>query len=357
MQDALRRLSHPHYFACSLLCLPFPLVLAARLRPAHDLSSTLTTALLAAPVLLALSVAVRKPSDNIESFCETTTFQLRLLNLFGFVFTRNQLGTGWRPVLLYFAAWMMVSFFLPQPAYLGPSKLRVLSSEEFDTEVLLLPAAPSVAFGATGTTAGSVPKIVELPSGESDGPASRGSAIDPAVREKYHLVLFHADYSKKSRELQLTLSRLSNLYTSPALSFDLLDPDVSPTTFYDLGLATGPTSLDLPLLRLYRRGKPVQQVPLSEFETRRAVQRRKRDETKETRKRDGIEDSQSESGEEEDDDDDGGVDSDAESDDEREVEQERAMSRYRWDTSAVAIEQTFKLRERSEIVAGMSTAG
>lgn len=68
MQDALRRLSHPHYLACSLLCLPFPLVLAITLRTAHDLSSTLTTALLAAPVLLALSVAVRKPSDNIGRF-------------------------------------------------------------------------------------------------------------------------------------------------------------------------------------------------------------------------------------------------------------------------------------------------
>jgi hypothetical protein len=113
----------------------------------------------------------------------------------------------------------------------------------------------------------------------------------------------------------------------------LLDPDLSPTTFYDLGLATGPTSLDLPLLRLYRRGKVVQQVPLSEPEARRVVKRRKQDERGRERKRDGIEDVESESGESEDD----GVESDAESDDEREVEQERAMSRYRWDTSAVRL--------------------
>ncbi|TKA52334.1 hypothetical protein B0A53_04802 [Rhodotorula sp. CCFEE 5036] len=322
MQDAFRRLSHPHYVACSLLCLPFPLTLAVRLTAAHDLAPSFTTALLAAPVLLALAVAVRKPSDNIESFCETTTFQL------------------------------LVSFFLPQPAYLGPSKLRTLSTEEFDTEVLLLPPAPSVGLGPDGpgnrsaSAEAAPPKIVELPD-ESDKPAAPAAEeVDPSVRDKYHLVLFHADYSKKSRELQMTVSRLSNLYTSPTLSLDLLDPDLSPTTFYDLGLATGPTSLDLPLLRLYRRGKVVQQVPLSEPEARRVVKRRKQDERGRERKRDGIEDVESESGESEDD----GVESDAESDDEREVEQERAMSRYRWDTSAAAIERVFKLRERSGLL-------
>ncbi|GAA5984673.1 hypothetical protein JCM10908_003453 [Rhodotorula pacifica] len=349
MQDALRRLNHPHYLACSLLCLPFPLWLASRLSSRHDLSSSLTTALLAAPVLLALSVAVRKPSDNIESFCEATTFQLRLLNLFGFVFTRNQLGTGWTAVAAYFAAWMIVSFFLPQPAYLGPSKLRLLTTEEFDTQVLLLPPAPSVAFDAAkpsnSTSDGPEPRIVEL----RDEPES-DSPIDPAARDKYHLVLFHADYSKKSRELQMTISRLSNTYTSPHLSFNLLDPDLSPTTFYDLSLSTGPTSLDLPLLRLYRRGQPVQQVPLSEREARRAVRLRKREARRHERKRDGIQGDEDGEGSESGGNEDEEGDSDADSDDERDVAQERAMSRYRWDTSAAAIERTFKLRERSGLV-------
>lgn len=151
MQDAFRRLSHPHYVACSLLCLPFPLTLAVRLTAAHDLAPSFTTALLAAPVLLALAVAVRKPSDNIgqsvnplayessscrrdltdsgplgtESFCETTTFQLRLLNLFGFAFTRNQLGTGWRAVVGYFALWMGES--LPSPVRRRRHPLQVLT--------------------------------------------------------------------------------------------------------------------------------------------------------------------------------------------------------------------------------------
>lgn len=120
----------------------------------------------------------------------------------------------------------------------------------------------------------------------------------------------------------------------------LLDPDAAPTTFYDLGLATGPTSLDLPLLRLYRRGKPVQQLPLTEREASRLVRRKKRADRRREKQTDGIADSASESGggsgsgsgEEEE----GEGDSGVESDDEREVEQERAMSRYRWDTSAVS---------------------
>ncbi|POY75926.1 hypothetical protein BMF94_1010 [Rhodotorula taiwanensis] len=331
MDSLTTRLNHPHYYACALLSLPLPVWLAVRLAA----SSTLTTALLAAPVLLALSVVARRPLDNLETFAETTTFQLRLLNLFGFIFTRNQLGTGWRTVFLYFGAWMLVSFFLPQPPYLGKSKLVLMTSDEFDTNVLLLPPAPTVALGAA-----SDPKIVEL----KDDDQSYGSeAVSAGKRDKYHLVLFHADFSKKSRQLQLTLSRLSNLYSSPRLDFVLLDPDAAPTTFYDLGLATGPTSLDLPLLRMYRRGKAIQQVPLSETEARRSIRRKKREGRQADKRRDGIVASESESGG-------GSSDEDGasdESEDERQVAQERAMSRYKWDTSGSAIERAFKLQERS----------
>lgn len=60
--DSLKsRLNHPHYYACALLSLPLPVWLAVRLAA----SSTLTTALLAAPVLLALSVVARRPPDNL----------------------------------------------------------------------------------------------------------------------------------------------------------------------------------------------------------------------------------------------------------------------------------------------------
>lgn len=56
-----KRLNHPHYYLNSALCLPLPVVLLASSRA----STALTTALLATPVLLSLSVALRKRSDNL----------------------------------------------------------------------------------------------------------------------------------------------------------------------------------------------------------------------------------------------------------------------------------------------------
>lgn len=81
-RDVVKRLSHPHYVANSLLCavLPALLLLSLDLRS----SPAVTTALVAAPVLLALSVGLRKDSDNIGapdvlrsfSSCKLTSFVL-----------------------------------------------------------------------------------------------------------------------------------------------------------------------------------------------------------------------------------------------------------------------------------------
>lgn len=100
-----------------------------------------------------------------------------------------------------------ISFLFPQPPYLGPSKLTLLNSEvcgqaecsaagsdpgrccqqEFDEQVLLLPPD-----GPGGIKS----KIKEVETGD-------------LVRNRSHLVLFHADWIRKSRELEITLSRLS----------------------------------------------------------------------------------------------------------------------------------------------------
>ncbi|GAA5974335.1 hypothetical protein JCM21900_006473, partial [Sporobolomyces salmonicolor] len=209
-----RRLAHPHYIANSLLCLPFPLLL---LLNSTDSSPALTTALIAGIVLLALSVASRRSSDNIEFLHAAVTFQLRLFNAFGLFFTRRelQIGHSW---LSYVVIWLAVSFFLPQPPYLGPSALQELTSAEFDTQVLLVPAARSAAL-AFASAPLSDPreqgaKIIELPDGaEEPGVAPLLSAADEEARkERYNLVLFHVDYSKKSRELEMTLARLSHQF-------------------------------------------------------------------------------------------------------------------------------------------------
>ncbi|BGP51104.1 hypothetical protein JCM10450v2_007033 [Rhodotorula kratochvilovae] len=312
----LQRLHHPHYYLNSLLCLPLPLVLLSSSRA----STALTTALLATPVLLSLSAALRKRSDNVETLHASTTSQLRLFNLCGLFFCRGQLGiSGWW-VLVYLLGWLLVSFFLPQPGYLGLSNVRNLTAEEFESQVLLLPPASTFSSDSTGSS----PRIVELPS-PSASPPSPSTA---------HLIHFHVPHSALSRDLHLTLSRLSTRYASPALAFGVLDAsaDDAQSAFYDLGLATGPTSRDVPLLRLYRGGKVRAEAPAGEGEARRAVRRRRR----EARARAATKEKEEE-----------GQSDESESEDEREVEQERALRRYRWDTSADAIERTFQLQELS----------
>ncbi|BGP27131.1 hypothetical protein JCM10295v2_006095 [Rhodotorula toruloides] len=308
-RDVVKRLSHAHYVANSLLCAVLPALLLLAL---HS-SPTVTTALVAALALLALSVGLRKSSDNIESLHESVTFQLRLFNLFGLFFLRNEIGItkGW--VLAYFAAWMVCSFLFPQPSYLGPHKLKVLTPESFDTHILLLSPAKYVHLDE--------PKIVELPDEPSDQSAPLASS--PPDPTQFHLVLFYADYDKKSRDLELTLARLSNELATSQLDFCVLDSAKAPTTFYDLGISTSPMAFDIPQLRLYRGGKVVQQYPLSEGEARRKMRRERSTKLEEDL---GVKAGTIES---DDGSEDEGAESDAESEDEREVQRIRDMSRLR----------------------------
>lgn len=264
----------------------------------------------------------------------------------------------------------VVSFFLPQPPYLGKSKLVLMTSDvsrNRQSESIRSHPDPQLRpRNSTRTSSFCLPRpllrserhqIQRLSSSKPttnrmDRRRSRqGSATSttwscstPTLARRV------ANYSSPSRGCQIcahdylrrcpsflratnpsTLVGL-NSYSSPRLDFVLLDPDAAPTTFYDLGLATGPTSLDLPLLRMYRRGKAIQQVPLSETEARRSIRRKKREGRQADKRRDGIVASESESGG-------GSSDEDGasdESEDEREVAQERAMSRYKWDTSGVS---------------------
>ncbi|GAA5863111.1 hypothetical protein JCM8547_002801 [Rhodosporidiobolus lusitaniae] len=327
---ARQRLNAPHYHLTTLLTLPFPLLLLLN----SPSSSTLTLALLTAPVLIALSSAARSTSDNVESLHESTTFQLRLFNLFGLIFTRNLLGTGKRWIAAYCLAWLLVSFFFPQPPYLGLSNLRELTSEEFDTQVLLIPTARDAASAFANAPLSESNRLVDL----DDVPDTK-PPLPLGSPDVFHLVLFHIDFSKKSRDLQMTLARLSALYSSPTLSFSLLTPTAAPTTFYDLSLSTSPTTMDLPLLRLYKGGKVVYQEPLSEESAKAARKEGKRAARKEGRalskKREEPVDSD--------------IGSDTDSEDEREIAQEVALRRYRWDRSAEAIVGTFRLAERSGV--------
>jgi hypothetical protein len=136
---------------------------------------------------------------------------------------------------------------------------------------------------------------------------------------------------------------LSHSYDSPTLSFHLITPDNAPSTFYDLNLSIHPTSLDLPVLRLYRGGKVLAQLPRAAEEVRaerrtKRVEKRKEREADWRRKRKGkssADEEDSASGSETD-----------ESDEEREAEQEVALARYKWDRSAVSCASHFRVDTR-----------
>lgn len=300
-----------------------------------------------------------------EALFESVCWNLKVFNAFGLFFTRSNLGLSSLPAASYLICWLRTpavslsrsatapnfSYLsqsspssspnhptsVPPTSYLSPPKCvppppllptTHFARQEFDELVAIVPPALSLDLSPSNP-------IVELPSPESYEARRRSSTT-------YSVVLFHADWSRKSRELEITLSRLSSQYVlpfrldkdltrkrryaSPSLSFYLLSPDLAPQTFYDLSLSIQPTSLDLPALLLFRRGKVVARLPkgLAEAgEERRREKVVKRRGEREKREKEGRGE-ESESGSEEDG-----------SDEERENEKRVAVERYRWDRSGV----------------------
>lgn len=120
-------------------------------------------------------------------------------------------------------------------------------------------------------------------------------------------------------------SSFHSRYTSSTLQFYITTPDMAPQTFYDQQLSSHATTTDLPVIRMYYRGRLVAQLPrgLEELKTeRRRTRNEKRRKAKQVKA--AANDSCSESG------------SDYESEDEREAETMIAMERYKWDRSAVS---------------------
>ncbi|SCV69476.1 BQ2448_2496 [Microbotryum intermedium] len=364
--DLAQRLAHPHYIANGLLSLPLPLLLIF----ATDADLHIRCLSLAGPMLLVALVLLRDGSREAETNTELVTWNLRIFNLFGLVFTRSWLGLGWIHVGAYLLTWFVVSFVFPQPPYLGPSKMVyldtevsstwptpnirkklkvVLFSQSFDEEVLIIP--PMSKFSSSETSPISATKITEI--------ASDPTTDDYEKRRKnstvWHVVLFHVEWSRKSRELEITLSRMSNQLASPTLSFVLVTPESTPRIFYDLDLSTSATLSfqDLPLVALYHRGELVDRLPKNAKQIALERKQRKEEMRKQgwsskslregRRKREmkklgpAESDEESESG--------SGTD---ESEDEREVQTLAARQRYKWDLTQGSIERAFGLNEKSK---------
>ncbi|SCZ97214.1 BZ3500_MvSof-1268-A1-R1_Chr4-2g07064 [Microbotryum saponariae] len=342
-QDLVQRLAHPHYIANGLLSLPLPLLLIF----ATDAGLLVRCLSFAGPMLLVALVLPRDGKREAETNTELVTWNLRIFNLFGLVFTRSWLGLGWIHVGAYLLAWLVVSFVFPQPPYLGPSKMIHFDTQYFDEDVLIIP--PMTKFSSSET------KITDV----SSDPTVDDYGKRRKTSDVWHVVLFHVDWSRKSRELEMTLARMSNRLASSTLSFGLVTPESTPQIFYDLDLSTSVTSSfqDLPLIALYHRGKLVDRLPknaqkiaLERKERKREMRRqgwsskslregeRKRERKKRTEGADagdGDEGSESDSGTDE-------------SEDEREVQIIAARQRYEWDRTQGSIERAFGLNAKSK---------
>lgn len=192
-----------------------------------------------------------------------------------------------------------------------------IAPQEFDEKVLFI--APASATSDELETIGEV-DLSLLP---SVAMMDKYKELKKSSR-LYRVVLFHAEWSMKSRELEMILSgmscscvplasssyktdRFAKRFSSPTLEFNILTTESCPTTFYDLELSIYPSSLDLPVLYLYHQGELIGRLPgEGEF--------------KELKVEDEGIDS---------------VDEGEESEDERDVERRKGMERMRWDRSSV----------------------
>lgn len=101
---------------------------------------------------------------------------------------------------------------------------------------------------------------------------------------------------------------------------------MAPQTFYEQNLSSHATSTDLPVIRMFYRGRVIAQLPRG-LEELKVDKRRKRNEQRRRARQEKVA-ARDESGSE--------TGSDYESEDEREAETMVAMERYKWDRSKVS---------------------
>jgi hypothetical protein len=85
--------------------------------------------------------------------------------------------------------------------------------QTFERNIVGLPPSIGNPFDA------STPKIVELQEAFTQGP-------DRETAKGWHLVMFHADWNRRSRDVEIVFGRLSLEYATPSLLFFLTMPSL-----------------------------------------------------------------------------------------------------------------------------------
>ncbi|KAK4057412.1 hypothetical protein OIO90_001481 [Microbotryomycetes sp. JL221] len=204
---------------------------------------------------------------------------------------------------------------LPQPPYMGPSKAIWLTAQAFDEQVLIVP--PPFTFNQQDMSHSVNNDHVTTTNKHTFKIQQSGYQQRRQASETYQLVLFHINSSRHSREVELVFSKLSYMYTCSTLKFNIMTPEQSESIFFDQDLIPIPNNSNLPKIKLFFKGKLVQQLPES-FK-----------EGKVRKKKMSVQDTiESHSNQ---------LDSDDESEEENWVQEKSWNLKFKWDRSAVSV--------------------
>jgi len=273
--DLLRRFRHPHYFLNAWLALPFPLLLAlffirnhandnitystdflSSREADHDSGAHINVTWLVLPPVLMAGFAGRVRWNSLESLFGIVANNARLLNLWGLYIIADVLGIHWLWSGLYLVCWLAISFLVPQPMYLGPTKVTALNKDLFEQVILFLPPSPP-----NPSTIKSTRQFQEVLRAQK---LQAKRLLESDEGRKFRVVLFWTEWSKKARDVECTIGRMSWTRTSDNLEFHILPTDgLDPSLPLEYGIDPSPSSTHsgIPTLILFRGGKEIARLP------------------------------------------------------------------------------------------------
>ncbi|KAI8584632.1 hypothetical protein K450DRAFT_217220 [Umbelopsis ramanniana AG] len=226
-----KRLLHPHYVAHALFASVY--LIARFARPSWIQASGELQDHKSLLILLGLSAWKYAVSCTAEELVSVITLYCKtysVIMLFSY-------GKPWW-ALIYGACWIGIFMLLPQPPYLGSSKVLELT---LDSANKIL------------RTADEQPKIVELD--DDDEP------LLDVPKAQYWVVLVYANWSVASRNFEAVLAQLSLKYDGKNVKFGKIDIEFYPTFAAKYGVSGEAAAFDLPTLILFKDGDEFKRLP------------------------------------------------------------------------------------------------
>ncbi|CAG8499107.1 2784_t:CDS:2, partial [Scutellospora calospora] len=174
-----------------------------------------------------------RSSCSAEEFLSITYLYGKLLN----VITLYLIGkTTWS--IIYIIIWGGLFAILPQPTYQGRSEIIELTDEDLHD---------------IQHNNYRVSKISEITSNEKN----KGKT----EKDQYWVIFFYVLWSNACRNFESTVAKTSLKYTTSNVRFGKADLERYPALAEEHNISLSPTSLDLPMLILFKNGKEISRLP------------------------------------------------------------------------------------------------